>query len=70
MSDSSMDMKEKSSYMATFKANGGFSGSPLRNGYFVAGGGLAAKADFPNVKFAGKSFAGSAGVCRSASWWR
>ncbi len=56
MSDSSMDMKEKSSYMVTFKANGGFSGSPLRNGYFVAGGGLAAKGSFPQCEIRGQKF--------------
>lgn len=43
MSDSSTDMKEKSPGAATFKSNGGFTGSPLRNDYFVAGGGLAAR---------------------------
>jgi hypothetical protein len=46
MSDSSMDMKEKSPYTATFKANGGFSGSPLQNDYFVVSGRLAAKGNF------------------------
>ena len=56
MSDSSMDMKEKSPYTATFKANGGFSRSPLRNGYFVAGGRLAAKASFRQCEIRGQKF--------------
>jgi hypothetical protein len=46
MSDSSMDMKEKSPCTATFKANSGFSGSPLQNDYFVVSSRLAAKTDF------------------------
>jgi len=56
MSDSSIDMKQKSPCTAEFKANGGFSGSPLRNGYFVAGGGLAAKGSFPQCEIRGQKF--------------
>ena len=39
-------MKQKSPCPAEFKANGGFSGSPLRNDCFVASGRLAAKGSF------------------------
>ncbi len=56
MSDSPMDMKEKSPYTATFKANGGFSGSPLQNDYFVVSGRLAAKADFRQCEIRGQKF--------------
>ena len=56
MSDSSIDMKEKSPCTAKFKANGGFSGSPLPNDYFVAGGWLAAKGSFRQREIRGQKF--------------
>jgi hypothetical protein len=56
MSDSSMDMKEKSPCTATFKANSGFSGSPLQNDYFVVSGRLAAKASFRQCEIRGQKF--------------
>jgi len=56
MSDSSIDMKQKSPCTAEFKANGGFGGSPLPNDYFVAGGGLAAKKNFRQCEIRGQKF--------------
>ena len=56
MSDSSIDMKEKSPCTATFKANGGFSGSPLQNDYFVVSGRLAAKGNFRQCEIRGQKF--------------
>jgi len=56
MSDSSMDMKQKSPYTATFKANGGFSGSPLQNNYFVVSGRLVAKTDFRQCEIRWQKF--------------
>ena len=56
MSDSSMDMKEKSPCTATFKANSGFSGSPLQNDYFVVSGRLAAKTDFRQCEIRRQKF--------------
>ena len=54
MSDSSMAMKEKSPYTATAKAKGGFTGSPLRNDFFVAGGKLAAKGSLRQCEIRGQ----------------
>ena len=56
MSDSSIDMKQKSPCTAEFKANGGFSGSPLPNDYFVTGGWLAAKGSFRHREIRGQKF--------------
>jgi hypothetical protein len=56
MSDSSMDMKEKSPYTATAKAKDGFTESPLRNDYFVAGGKLAAKGSLRQCEICGQKF--------------
>jgi hypothetical protein len=56
MSDSSIDMKQKSPCTAEFKANGGFSGSPLPNDYFVAGGRLAAKKNFRQCEIRRQKF--------------
>jgi hypothetical protein len=49
-------MKQKSPCTAEFKANGGFSGSPLPNDYFVAGGGLAARVSFRQREIRGQKF--------------
>jgi hypothetical protein len=62
MSDSPMDMREKSPYTATFKVNGGFSGSPLRNDYFVAGARLAAKGSFRQCEIRGQKFCRRGGL--------
>jgi hypothetical protein len=51
-----MDMKQKSPYTATFKANGGFSGSPLQNNYFVVSGRLVAKTDFRQCEIRWQKF--------------
>jgi hypothetical protein len=56
MSDSPMDMKRTSPYTATFKTNGGSSGSPLQNNYFVAGGRLAIKGSFRQCEIRGQKF--------------
>jgi hypothetical protein len=56
MSDSSIDMKQKSPCTAEFKANGGCSGSPLPNDYFVAGGRLAAKVSSRQREIRGQEF--------------
>jgi hypothetical protein len=56
MSDSAIDMKQKSPCTAEFKANGGFSGSPLPNDYFVTGGWLAAKGSFRHREIRGQKF--------------
>jgi hypothetical protein len=58
MSDSQTDMKQKSPCTAEFKANGGCSGSPLLNGYFVTGGRLAAKRNFRQREIRGQKFCG------------
>ena len=56
MSDSSIEMKQKSPCTAEFKANGGFSGSPLPNDYFVTGGWLGAKGSFRHREIRGQKF--------------
>ena len=56
VSDSSIDMKQKSPCTAEFKANGGFSGSPLPNDYFVNDGWLAAKGSFHQREIRGQKF--------------
>ena len=56
MSDSSIDMKPKSPCAVEFKANGGFSGSPLPNDDFVVGGRLAAKVSFRQHEIRGQKF--------------
>ena len=56
MSDSSMDMKEKSPCAVTFKTNGDFSGSPLQNNYFVVSGRLVAKTDFRQCEIRWQKF--------------
>jgi hypothetical protein len=54
MSESSIDMKKKSPCTATAKAKGGFTGSPLRNDCFVAGGKLAAKGSLRQCEIRGQ----------------
>jgi len=54
--DSSTDMKQKSPCTAEFKANGGFSRSPLPNDYLVSGGWLAAKGSFRQREIRGQEF--------------
>jgi hypothetical protein len=56
MSDSSIDMKQKSPCTAEFKANGGFSGSPLPNDDFVADGGLEGRGSFRQCEIRGQKF--------------
>jgi hypothetical protein len=56
MSDSSIEMKKTSPCAATFKANGGFNGSPLRNDYPVVGGREAAKGSFRQSEICGRKF--------------
>ncbi|MGA9778536.1 MAG: hypothetical protein WBS33_09725 [Verrucomicrobiia bacterium] len=56
MSDSSIDMKQKSPCTAKFKANGGFNGSPLPDDYFVADGWLAARGSFRQREIRGQKF--------------
>jgi hypothetical protein len=56
MSASPMDMKRTSPYTATFKTNGGSSGSPLQNNYFVSGGRLATKGSFRQCEIRGQKF--------------
>ena len=54
--------ERKESIHGNIKANGGFSGSPLRNDYFVAGGGLAAKGSFPQCEIRGQKFCRQRGL--------
>jgi hypothetical protein len=49
-------MKNKNRNTAKFKANGGFSGSPLPNDYYVADGWLEAKGSFRQREIRGQKF--------------